>query len=129
MEAMVWLYPFRISLLEVSEGETMRSVPEGDDTLSMMATSSGKLVIYPMAAMVLRGPTVVLSLLIAVPCDRVDAITAQPDGGASLIHAAVRQPERRDALETLEEGEPEFRFLAPKLFDPLEMLGRLRGTR
>jgi ATP-dependent DNA helicase RecQ len=107
----------------------MRSVLERDDTLSIMATSSGKLVIYPMAAMVLRGPTVVLSPLIAVPCDRVDAITAQPDGGASLIHAAVCQPERRDAFETLEEGELEFRFLAPKLFDQLEMFGRLRATR
>jgi ATP-dependent DNA helicase RecQ len=107
----------------------MRSVLERDDTLSILATSSGKLVIYPMAAMVLRGPTVVLSPLIAVPCDRVDAITAQPDGGASLIHAAICQPERRDAFETLEEGELEFRFLAPKLFDQLEMFGRLRATR
>ena len=107
MEAIVWPYPFRDKPSRGSEGEDHAVGPGRRDTLSVMAASDGKLAIYQSAAMVLRGPTLVISPLIAVPCDQVDTITAQPGGGAALIHAAVRQMKRRDALETLEEGELE----------------------
>ena len=73
----------------------MRSALEREDTLSIMATGYGKLVIYQIAAIVLRGPTVVLSPLIAVPCDQVDAITAQPVRGALLIGELGRCPSDR----------------------------------
>jgi len=96
MEAIVWPYPCGISLLAVSEGETVRSVLDGENTRSVMAASDGRLAIYESAAMVLRGPTLVISPLIAVPRDQAATITAQPGGGAALIHAAVRQMKRRE---------------------------------
>jgi ATP-dependent DNA helicase RecQ len=80
MEAIVWPYPCGISLLAVSEVETMRSVLDGENILSAMAASDGKLAIYESAAMVLRGPTLVISPLIAVPRDQADTITAQQVG-------------------------------------------------
>jgi ATP-dependent DNA helicase RecQ len=66
-----------------------------------MQTGSGKSAIYQIAAVVLRGPTVVISPLIALQRDQVDMITAQEVGGAALINAAVRQTERREALDNL----------------------------
>jgi ATP-dependent DNA helicase RecQ len=80
MEAIVWPYPCGISLLAVSEGETMRSVLNGENTRSVMAVSDGKLAIYESAAMVLRGPTLVISPLIAVPRDQADTITRSREG-------------------------------------------------
>jgi ATP-dependent DNA helicase RecQ len=58
----------------------MRSVLDGENILSVMAVSDGKLAIYESTAMVLRGPTLVISPLIAVPRDQADTITAQQVG-------------------------------------------------
>ncbi len=81
--------------------QTILSILERRDTLAVMPTGYGKSAIYQVAAVVLRGPTVVISPLIALQRDQVATIAAQEVGGAALINAAVRQTERREALDNL----------------------------
>jgi ATP-dependent DNA helicase RecQ len=106
-----------LEALRPGQEETIRSILEERDTLTVMPTGSGKSAIYQIAAVVLRGPTVVISLLIALQRDQVDRIAAQAVGGAALINSTVRQTERQEALDNLEEGELEFLFLAPEQFN------------
>jgi ATP-dependent DNA helicase RecQ len=118
-----------LAALRPGQEEAVRSILEGRDTLTVMPTGSGKSAIYQIAAVVLRGPTVVISPLIALQRDQVDTLAAQEVGGAALINSAVRQTERREALDNLEEGELEFLFLAPEQFNQAHTLERLRAAK
>jgi ATP-dependent DNA helicase RecQ len=117
-----------LQALRPGQEETIVSILEGRDTLTVMPTGYGKSAIYQIAAVVLRGPTVVISPLIALQRDQVDTITEQEVGGAALINSAVRTTERREAFEHLAGGELEFLFLAPEQFNQEDTLERLRAA-
>jgi ATP-dependent DNA helicase RecQ len=82
-----------LAVIRAGQEETVLSILEAGDTLSVMPTGYGRSAIYPIAAVLLRGPTVVISPLIALQRDEVDLIAAQEVGGVALINAAVRQTE------------------------------------
>ena len=69
--------------LRPGQEETILSILAGRDTLTVMPTGSGKSAIYQIAAVVLRGPTVVISPLIALQRDQVETI-AEQEGGSRL---------------------------------------------
>jgi ATP-dependent DNA helicase RecQ len=121
----------RLGLEEFRPGqeETILSILEGRDTLAVMPTGYGKSAIYQIAAVVLRGPTVVISPLIALQRDQVDAIAEQVLGGAALVNSMVRTATREEAFESLEGGELEFLFLALEQFNQEETLGRLQAAK
>src|SRR4051812_30439108 len=59
--------------LRVGQMETIRLILSGHDTLSVMPTGSGKSAIYQIAATVIRGPTLIVSPLIALQKDQLEA--------------------------------------------------------
>jgi ATP-dependent DNA helicase RecQ len=75
----------------------------------------------------LPGPTVVISPLIALQRDQVEAITEQ-GGAAAEVNSTVAASEREEALEDLEEAELEFLFVAPEQFNNEETLERLKAA-
>jgi ATP-dependent DNA helicase RecQ len=115
-----------LETIRPGQEQTILSILERRDTLAVMPTGYGKSAIYQVAAVVLRGPTVVISPLIALQRDQVATIAEQEVGGAALVNSALRQSERREAFEHLEEGELEFLFLAPEQFNQEATLERLR---
>ncbi len=106
--------------------EAIRSVLDGHDTLAVTPTGSGKSAIYQIAALMIPGPTVVISPLIALQRDQVESIEEQEAGGAAQVNSTVRERDRQEAFENLEEGELEFLFIAPEQFDDEGTLERLR---
>jgi ATP-dependent DNA helicase RecQ len=120
---------FGYESLRPGQKETIRSVLEGNDTLAVMPTGSGKSAIYQIAARMIPGPTVVISPLIALQRDQVENIEGGEAGEAAQVNSTVKESERREALEDLEEGELEFLFIAPEQFDDEEMLDRLREAK
>jgi ATP-dependent DNA helicase RecQ len=90
-------------------------VLEGRDTLAVLPTGSGKSAIYQLAAMLLDGPTVVVSPLIALQRDQVeslDGLGADTTAAAANSHAS--DSEREATLHALRRGRLEFLFLAPE---------------
>lgn len=51
--------------------EGIRSVLDGRDTLCVMSTGSGKTAIYELAGLLMEGPVIVVSPLIALQRDQV----------------------------------------------------------
>jgi ATP-dependent DNA helicase RecQ len=94
-----------------------------------MPTGSGKSAIYQIAALMIPGPTVVISPLIALQRDQVESIEEQEAGGAAEMNSTVRKADRQEALEELEEGDLEFLFVAPEQFNDKYMLDRLREAK
>jgi ATP-dependent DNA helicase RecQ len=64
--------------------EALEAVLQGRDTLAVLPTGSGKSAIYQIAGLMIPGPTVVVSPLIALQRDQLDAIAEAELGQAAL---------------------------------------------
>src|SRR3954465_3935532 len=116
---------FGFEELRPGQLEGVESVLAGRDTLCVMSTGSGKSAIYQLAGMLIDGPTIVVSPLIALQRDQVEAA----EGEAELINSTLTEREREEAFEEAEGGPVEFVLLAPEQLANDAVLERLRDTR
>ncbi|MHC5559420.1 RecQ family ATP-dependent DNA helicase [Kocuria sp.] len=113
---------------EFREGqlEAMEAAAAGRDVLAVMPTGHGKSAIYQVPGTVLPGTAVVVSPLIALQHDQVEAINA--DLGterAFAVNSRVGARRERAAWEALESGQAKFLFLAPEQLAREETVERL----
>jgi ATP-dependent DNA helicase RecQ len=120
---------FGYQALRPGQKEAVESVLSGRDTLAVMPTGSGKSAIYQLAAVVLPGATVVVSPLIALQRDQLEAIDDQEIAEAAIVNSMVRAREEREAWEDLEEGDLEFLFLAPEQFNRPELVEKVKAAK
>jgi ATP-dependent DNA helicase RecQ len=109
--------------------EGVTAVLEGRDTLAVMSTGSGKSAIYQLAGLFLDGPTVVVSPLISLQEDQMEAVADVPGGGAAMLNSTLSHGERERVLEGLESGDLEFVLLAPEQLANAEVHERLAAAR
>ena len=114
--------------LRPAQTEAIEALLDGHDVLSVMPTGSGKSAIYQIAAMLLDGPTVVVSPLIALQQDQLAGIEAAELAGAAAVNSTLRAGERRAAFDRLEGGSLEFLFLAPEQFASADTMDRLAAA-
>ena len=121
----------RLGLVDLRPGqeEAIRSVLDGNDTLVVMPTGSGKSAVYQIAGTMLPGPTVVVSPLIALQRDQVEAITGTTAGVAAAANSTVSPRERRRILDELRAGRVEFLFVAPEQLSNEETAAALRAAK
>src|SRR3954447_9095303 len=100
--------------LRPGQAEAAAAVIDGRDTLAAMSTGYGKSAIYQIAAVMIPGPTVVVSPLIALQREQAEELEQQGVGGAANVNSTVRASERREAFEELEEDALEFICLSPE---------------
>ena len=114
--------------LRPGQEEAIAAVLAGHDTLAVMPTGSGKSAIYQIAGAIIPGVTVVVSPLIALQQDQVEAIAEMDAGGAALLNSALPAAEREEALDEFEQGATEFLFLAPEQFANEETFARVQAS-
>jgi ATP-dependent DNA helicase RecQ len=83
----------------------------GHDALCVMSTGAGKTAIYELAGMLLEGPTIVVSPLISLQRDQMEAIGR---GRAEIVNSAEGRRARDRALHDAETGATRFLLLAPE---------------
>jgi ATP-dependent DNA helicase RecQ len=115
--------------LRPGQGEALRAVLDGNDTLAVLPTGAGKSAIYQVAALMIPGPTIVVSPLIALQRDQLDGIDQSELAGAALVNSSLRTRERAEAFERLENDDLEFLILAPEQLANPETLARVRAAR
>jgi len=115
--------------LRAGQKEALEAVLQGHDTLAVLPTGSGKSAIYQIAALMIPGPTVVVSPLIALQHDQLEAIRESELGEAALINSLQRRQERDAAFEALANDELEFLLLSPEQLTSSETLDRLRAAK
>jgi ATP-dependent DNA helicase RecQ len=109
--------------------EATEAVLAGRDTLAVMSTGYGKSAIYQLAGELLGKPTIVVSPLIALQRDQVEAIEDHiGDGEAAELNSTVSAKRRHELIEALERGEHEFVLLAPEQLAKPEVLAELAAT-
>jgi ATP-dependent DNA helicase RecQ len=113
--------------LRPGQEEAATAVLAGRDTLAVMATGSGKSAVYQLAGALVDGTTVVVSPLIALQRDQVEAI-GDSLGRAAQLNSSLSAVEREQAFADLAAGDLEFVLLAPEQLANAETLERLAGS-
>ncbi len=113
--------------LRPGQQEVIQAVLDGRDTLAVMPTGSGKSAIYQIAALFLPGPTLVISPLLALQRDQMEAIKEQI-ATAAVLNSAISDSERQQVFEDLEQ-ELEFLFLAPEQLNKAEVLAKIKAAQ
>jgi ATP-dependent DNA helicase RecQ len=116
---------FGWSRLRDEQLQAMRSVLDGHDVLAVLPTGAGKSAIYQVCALLLDGPTVVVSPLIALQHDQIGAIEDSGAPQAVAVNSAQRQAERAHAWESVRQGDAEFVFLSPEQLANDELVDEL----
>ena len=102
--------------------EAVQALLGGDDVLVVMPTGSGKSAVYQLAGLLIDGPTVVVSPLIALQRDQLAGLADRAQRHslgeegleAVAVNSAQRASETTKAWESLADGDAEFVFLAPE---------------
>ncbi|MDL5053614.1 RecQ family ATP-dependent DNA helicase [Oscillatoria laete-virens NRMC-F 0139] len=104
------------------------SVISGRDTLVVMPTGGGKSLCYQFPAVLLDGVALVISPLIALMKDQVDALRRKGIE-AGLINSALSPSEQRDTIRAMVAGECKIIYIAPERFRHGAFVDALRQTR
>ncbi|MEL6855180.1 MAG: RecQ family ATP-dependent DNA helicase, partial [Cyanobacteria bacterium J06607_13] len=116
---------FGYASLRPAQREVLSAVLSGRDVLAVMPTGSGKSAIYQIAALRIPGVTVVISPLIALQQDQVDAIAQQGTVKAKVLNSTLSKSEREAVFAQLAAGDLSFIFLAPEQLSNEETMQRL----
>ncbi len=95
------------------QAEIIDTVVAGGDALVLMPTGGGKSLCYQIPALVREGTCVVISPLIALMHDQVDALE-QVGVRAAFLNSTQSAAERRDTEDRLLAGELDLLYLAPE---------------
>ena len=109
-----------------AQEEIINAITAGADALVVMPTGGGKSLCYQLPALLLEGTTVVVSPLIALMKDQVDALQRR-NISATLINSSLTAAEQRERISALGRGEFKVVYIAPERFRSrsfLEALGQ-----
>ena len=93
--------------------EALRSVLAKRDTLAVLPTGAGKSAIYQVAALMMDGPTVVVSPLIALQRDQLESIEDSGLAPVAVLNSTLAAEEKRETFAQLG-AELEFLMLSPE---------------
>jgi ATP-dependent DNA helicase RecQ len=109
------------------QGEVISGILHGKDVFVVMPTGGGKSLCYQLPAILLDGVTIVVSPLVALMKDQVDALIAR-GLPATLINSTISAAEQHHRIRRMREGEFKLVYIAPERFRSrsfLEALGQI----
>jgi ATP-dependent DNA helicase RecQ len=113
--------------LRPGQAEALDAVLERD-TLAVLATGTGKSLIYRVAGQLMPGATVIVSPTVSLQKDQLVALsTAGPP--AAALNSLLSQKQQRAVLARMAAGELEFLLLSPEQLAREEVLQALTATK
>lgn len=104
---------FGHSSFRFGQGEVIDHITSGEDCLSVMPTGAGKSMCYQIPALMLEGVTVVISPLISLMKDQVEALV-QSGVPAAYINSSLQVHEYYSVLKNLSLGAYKLIYVAPE---------------
>jgi len=101
--------------------EIISHVMEGNDALVIMPTGGGKSLCFQLPALLLDGLTIVISPLIALMKDQVDALRANGIPSA-YINSSLDEVEKQEIRTKIKNKEIKLLYLAPESMRVIESL-------
>src|SRR3954453_18726871 len=109
--------------------EAVEAARAGRDVLVVMPTGSGKSLCYQLPALMRTDLTLVVSPLVSLMQDQVEAVDRVAPGRVALINAQQDAGANRRALERAISGHVRLPFVAPGRFAAPGFLERIRRAR
>ena len=106
---------FGFSEFRSPQEEVIKTILEGRDSLVIMPTGKGKSLCYQLPAMLQPGVTIVISPLIALMKDQVDALLRHRIP-ASYINSSLTPTEQSAEIDRLRNGLTKIIYIAPERF-------------
>src|SRR5919112_3263450 len=103
--------------------------PPARDVLVVMPTGAGKSLCYQLPALVRDDLTLVVSPLVSLMQDQVEALAAVAPGRVALVNAQRGAADNRAAIERAVSGELRLLYVAPERFSSAPFLHALRDMR
>lgn len=116
---------FGYSAFRNGQMEVIQSIADGHDTLVIMPTGGGKSLCYQIPALLHEGVAVVVSPLIALMKDQVDAL-ARANVRAAFINSTLGFHEIRQRLHDARFGKYKLLYVAPERLESKEFLEALQ---
>lgn len=107
---------FGYASFRAGQEELIAAVLAGHDALGIMPTGAGKSLTYQIPARILPGTTLVISPLISLMKDQVDALT-EFGMEATFINSSLDAEERRNRTAKLIAGQYDLVYIAPEGLD------------
>ncbi len=122
-----YLERFRLSGFRPGQEEIIRTILSGRDTLCVMPTGGGKSLCYQLPALVSEGTTLVVSPLIALMKDQVDALT-ELGIPVSFINGTLSPEEQNYRMERMAAGDYRLMYVVPERFRSPRFVSAARRT-
>jgi ATP-dependent DNA helicase RecQ len=116
---------FGFDSFRAGQEEIVSQIAAGHDALVVMPTGGGKSLCYQLPAMLLPGATLVVSPLIALMKDQVDALHAKGID-AETLNSSLNPEEQDERIEGLREGRFKLLYVAPERFGQRRFVEALR---
>lgn len=117
---------FGYDAFRAGQERAVSAVLERRDTLVILPTGGGKSLCYQVPALLLPGLTVVVSPLISLMKDQVDALNAR-GLPAAYINSTLSSGQVSDRMAQAQRGELKMLYVAPERFDQGSTADRLRN--
>lgn len=114
---------FRLGQLEV-----LKNLAQGKDSLVVMPTGSGKSLCYQVPAICAKGTALVVSPLISLMKDQVDALRAK-NIRARALNSSLKVSEAKTVIAELKSNEIDILYIAPERFKNPKFLEALADCR
>ena len=122
---------FGFNQFKGSQEEIIQSVLSGKDTFVIMPTGGGKSLCYQLPAIISEGTTIIISPLIALMKNQVDAIRnfGSEDGIAHFLNSSLNKTETRRVKEDITSGKTKMLYVAPESLTKQENIDFFRGIK
>src|SRR5215475_12268432 len=119
---------FGFSRFREGQADVIEAVLDRQDVIVVMPTGGGKSLCYQLPALLFPGVTLVVSPLIALMKDQVDALNAR-DIAATYINSSLSYDDQLARLRGMSRGEYRLVYIAPERFRNARFVESLRGCR
>lgn len=111
--------------------EVIKNVIEGNNTFVIMPTGGGKSLCYQLPALIKDGTAIVVSPLIALMKNQVDAIRAvsENEGVAHVLNSSLNKTEVKRVKEDIVNGITKLLYVAPESLTKAEYVDFLRSVQ
>lgn len=121
---------FGFSKFKGLQESVIKSLVAGDNTFVIMPTGGGKSLCYQLPALIKDGTAIIVSPLIALMKNQVDAIRAvsQHDGVAHVLNSSLNKTEIKQVKEDIKSGITKLLYVAPESLTKEENVEFLRSV-
>lgn len=122
---------FGFSQFKGNQEEVIRNVLAGNDTFVLMPTGGGKSLCYQLPALMMEGVAIVISPLIALMKNQVDAMRtfAMEDGVAHFLNSSLNKSAVQRVREDVLAGKTKLLYFAPESLTKEENVEFLRRIK